>query len=291
MPMPTPTATRHFSSAVFALLCVLHALPAVAIFPGQNGRIVYVGDDFGNTPPGGGFPLGYKLYIVDASGSNPTKLTPSTNYQFTELSPTPSPDGTRVAFHGTRRHSGVLGDYILISNVVGDTTEQEITEGVKPAWSPNGEELAFQRDGKIWARNLASGAERALAEYGYSPAWSPDGTRIAFEADGGIWVKNLTTGVETRITFPEAPNDILDEDPDWSPDGTTIVFERAQQSIGGGAYQSDVYVVGSSGGDTQRLTDRTVWMRTPCGRPMARRSSFRVAVTAATASGTTTSGS
>ena len=80
--------------------------------------------------------------------------------------------------------------------------------------------------------------------------------------------------METRITFLEAPNDILDEDPDWSPDGTTIVFERAQQTIGGGAYQSDIYVVGSSGGDTQRLTGT---LRSGCGpRVVARRHEDRL---------------
>ena len=66
----------------------------------------------------------------------------------------------------------------------------------------------------------------AIEQY---PAWSPEGDRLAFSRDESgirnIFIKNVETGEENRLT--EGTFD--DIQPSWSPDGKTIVFVRARQ--------------------------------------------------------------
>jgi Tol biopolymer transport system component len=60
----------------------------------------------------------------------------------------------------------------------------------KPAWSPDGTRVAFQRDGSVWVAAQAL-VQTQLAVTGAEPgppAWSPDGTRIAFGAGGRVYV-------------------------------------------------------------------------------------------------------
>ena len=55
------------------------------------------------------------------------------------------------------------------------------------------------------------------------PTFSPDGNQVAFERDGDIYVKQIGTGDQTQLTDTEAPAwDV----PAWSPDGLHIAFAR-----------------------------------------------------------------
>ena len=52
-----------------------------------------------------------------------------------------------------------------------------------PAWSPDGQQIAFVRDQQIQKMNADGSAQRRLTRSDnpeQSPAWSPDGKRIAF---------------------------------------------------------------------------------------------------------------
>ena len=104
------------------------------------------------------------------------------------------------------------------------------------------------------------------------PAWSPDGQKIAYSQQGtnvvphpepGIWVIGAAGGTPTRLTNSEG-----DLDPTWSPDGKRIAFAGRSRNPQG------IYVVDAAGGtpalipgtDTARLT-RPSW--SPDGRRIA----------------------
>src|SRR6476469_4516116 len=72
-------------------------------------------------------------------------------------------------------------------SAIGPTMVQQLGAGAQPAWSPNGMQLAFVRNGDIWAIDAAGGEERRLTADGINamPVWSPDGARLA-------WVKGTT---------------------------------------------------------------------------------------------------
>ncbi len=95
------------------------------------------------------------------------------------------------------------------------------------ALSPDKETLALDLQGTIWVMPVAGGvAEPVTDEMGdcHEPAWSPNGQRIAFHSyhDGNyhIWTVGKDGSDLRQIT--DGLYD--DREPDWSPGGDTIVF-------------------------------------------------------------------
>ena len=76
-----------------------------------------------------------------------------------------------------------------------------------PAWSPDGDSIAFAYQGRIWVVPAGGGTARQVTSgpgYHSQPSWSPDGSRIAYAADidrnFDIFVTELATGGSRRLT-------------------------------------------------------------------------------------------
>jgi Tol biopolymer transport system component/DNA-binding winged helix-turn-helix (wHTH) protein len=84
------------------------------------------------------------------------------------------------------------------------------------------------------------------------PAFSPDGNRIAFIRRGrtpattGLFMKDVGADNVTQLT--RTPGDCC---PSWSPDGTSIVFARR----GGNDQQMKVYLIPTTPGAPERILD------------------------------------
>jgi Tol biopolymer transport system component len=154
---------------------------------------------------------GMEIYVMDADGSNETRLTDN---DAEDYGPTWSPDGAKIAFTTNRDD-----DYeVYVMNADGsdptNLTNDLAADGWwAPYWSPDGTKIAFvsDRDGnsEIYVMDADGGNPVNLtnnAEWDGLPVWSPDGKKIAFKStrDGGNWElfeMDADTGSDpTRLT-------------------------------------------------------------------------------------------
>ncbi|MDW8257418.1 MAG: protein kinase [Acidobacteriota bacterium] len=168
-----------------------------------------------------------------------------------ELWPTVSPDGRALAFQA-KPESSAGGDLfrarIVVRALEGEEAAvQFVTPGFDPAWSPDGQRLAFLRRGsdgqfELWIVPASGGVERRVARgvyhggYGLLPfhrlqtrdfSWSPDGRRLAYASmrtgASNIWVTTLDPLEDIRMT-ENADRSLVFSCPLWAPDGHRLAF-------------------------------------------------------------------
>lgn len=106
---------------------------------------------------------------------------------------------------------------------------------IDPAPSPDGERVAFASHGWIWVMDLSSGVARRLTRGGEidaRPAWSPDGQLIAFVRDDTedteiVWIDESRGAELGRVDSPG-----IELDPAFSADGTKIFYSSAESEAG-----------------------------------------------------------
>ncbi len=134
-----------------------------------------------------------------------------------------SPDGFKIAYED----QNVDGTWsIWLVDVVGGQPYQ-LTVGRYPAWSPEGQQIAFCRNGQVWTVDVNSGVEGMLLSAPFEaqwPAWSPDGQQLALvaargETYGSIYVVNADGSNLKRVTFPNQGEE-SNNYPEWKPVGT-----------------------------------------------------------------------
>jgi Tol biopolymer transport system component len=156
-------------------------------------------------------------------------------------------------YHSSRPIAAVTRIYVANADGSGIT---RLTAGGRPAWSPNGQRIAFQRDGLVYVTSATDSTDFFLA-VGSNPAWSPDGTRIVFTSADGIAVMNadgshITTLIRHHFrTDVDAATDLGVGKPAWSPDGKLIAFEHRGD---GDVQPAQIFVMNADGSNPHTVT-------------------------------------
>ena len=174
---------------------------------------------------------GNEIYSMNPDGTNPTNLT---NDPATDVTPTYSPDGTKIAFVTNRDGNNEI--YQMNSN--GGSPIRLTTDPASdtaPDYSPNGASIIFisNRDGnneiyRMDANGLNPVRITNDAANQNHPSYSPDGQKIVYMVSAPMTATKLysmNADGSNQQPFPDdgALSNYYNR-PSYSPDGSKIIF-------------------------------------------------------------------
>ena len=183
-----------------------------------------------------------------------------TNEHGTEFFPSLAPDGRSFVYA-----SNANGNFDLFVQRVGGKNATPLTPNTptnesEPAFSPNGERIAFRSTREpagVYVMEASGENVRLVVADCRHPSWSPDSREIVCSTKGHEEVPT------TRNTFPSTlliadvetghkrllcENDAMQ--PSWSPNGNRIAFWFMQPNAG----RSDIATISRNGGDIEVVT-------------------------------------
>jgi Tol biopolymer transport system component len=219
----------------------LAAQQAQATFPGQNGKIAFVGNQSGT----------WQLYTMDPDGSNQTQITslPATTWEL--WLPAFSPDGRKILFSRDTPQNpcpldqfplpSCINLYVINSDGAGLTqlTSDNLSWG--GTWSPDGSQIVFNHISALThlgvvttMRADGSGVQPGLTSQLWDSdfgRYTPDGQKFVFYSQNGgfvsaVWSMETDGTHQRRLTHAAlegSPTDI-------SPDGRHILLINHQNT-------------------------------------------------------------
>lgn len=263
-----------------------------------DGRYISIALAVVDTDSNGNEYRTHSLFKIDVKTYQRQRLTKGLS---TDIHPTWSPDGQTIAFvryiskrgrpfyfpdnyEGNNQaslmivHSDGTGLVSLIDSIYIEAgfPPERYAPYSAPAWSPNGQWLAFltgKEQPDIEIVNVNTGATHLLASSPFRellPAWSPDGVRLTFvtDRDENDEVYTVTAdGAQLVNLTQSAASDIY---PVWSPDGRQIAFlsnrEGKNPALQEPGLGYKLYVMNADGTGQVKVSDSSVF-KPPAWQP------------------------
>ncbi len=253
------------SFVLAALALSLAITPAHATFPGENGKIVFVGNQSGT----------WQLYTINPDGSDITQITNLPPTIWETWYPAFSPNGKRIIFgHDTPAHpcgtysvpsSGCVDLYVV--NADGTGLVQLTHDGLSSVarWSPDGGRIVFSHfvpltGEAVMATMSTDGTDESttLTSKFWSSSigtYTPNGMQIVFESqlDGllsAAWRMNADGSKQRRLT----PATLAASPTDVSPDGLHVLLTNNYNTNSTPAFNSALFVAGIDGEHIRQIT-------------------------------------
>jgi tricorn protease len=227
---------------------------------------------------GGGrliFENGGYLYVFDAAGGEPRKLSITVRGDFPWARPHWEKVGDRimnfaVSPSGKRAVFSARGDIFSVPAEKGDIRNLTRSSGVAdrtPAWSPDGAHISwFSDEGGEYRLVIADqygkdprSIKLKNPTFFYTPEWSPDSKHIAFgDADRNLWVADIESGKVKLIDNEEFSHPERIIYPEWSPDSKWIAYSKRLENE-----YSVVLVYSLDNGKSYQITDGMSDSRAP----------------------------
>ena len=159
-----------------------------------------------------------------------------TDGPWSDIAPTLSPDGTKIAFASNR--SGYW-DLYLLEIESGETTRLTNTKAYDgaPSWSPDGAWIAsetyYDNSLEIFVQPISDSSQepiRLTVDPGadHSPAWAPKGRQLAFvttrNGNSEIYLADLDDVGDNRFTNLSNTPLVNESHPVWSWDGSQLAW-------------------------------------------------------------------
>ncbi|MBM3382112.1 MAG: hypothetical protein FJY29_06695 [Betaproteobacteria bacterium] len=195
-----------------------------------------------------------QIYIANFDGSGLRQIT---NNGSINMSPSWSPDGTKITYTSFREGKADIYVYNLLTQKTAKlTTGFGNNSGAN--WHPDGRKIAFSGSHSgltsIFTVNSFDGSERKsfIAGSGLEvePAYAPDGQKVAFVSgrfgNPHLFIRDLRSNADTRITYAGWYN----SSPSWRRDGRKLAFAGYDRDID----RYDIFTVNPDGRQMERLT-------------------------------------
>jgi Tol biopolymer transport system component len=227
--------------------------PEIGTTSDANGRIVF-------SIPLEGEGDGLMSVLPDGTGLHRLTREGTGDYRSPDL----SPDGsTVVAVQDTG--DGIGGDVLVTVPIDGGVPKRVTDESkvvLDPAWSPDGEHVAFAGSNGINVLDISTGEQHPIPGtdnmlFG-NPTWSPDGRTIAFEGavpdpahpSGFPWDIYSVRLDGSRLTNLTSTLDEGETSPAWSWTSDRIAFIRGRGTAG-----QSLYTMAPDGTDERLVFD------------------------------------
>ncbi len=191
------------------------------------------------------------IYLFDLQTGNYQRVTSLGKNCFASW----SPDGSRLALSS----GNDLETNIFVTSLDGKHVRRLSDSGtmnIRPAWSPDGETIAYlslpvpgspAAETGVYLINADGTHRRRITDIqGYELSWSPDGKLLMIQSPSGIYLMEKGKGKPIRLPLEtDRPLDAV-----FTPDGRRIMFRSSQEG------EWHLYSVDLQGGTSKRVTGR-----------------------------------